>query len=61
METRNRKPLHGFVPPWPHTPPVWEIRVGDFRVFYDVDELAKVVTVRRVIEKGKKTIEEVTE
>jgi mRNA-degrading endonuclease RelE of RelBE toxin-antitoxin system len=44
-ETRNRKPLVGLVPPWDHTPPVWELRLGDFRVFYDVDEPSNIVVV----------------
>jgi len=36
--TKNRKPLHSLVPPWDANPPVWELRVGDYRVFYDVSE-----------------------
>jgi mRNA-degrading endonuclease RelE of RelBE toxin-antitoxin system len=36
--TRNRKILVGLVPPWEHVPPVWELRIGEYRVFYDVDE-----------------------
>ena len=46
--SRNRKPLWGINPPWEHVPPVWEIRVGEYRVFYDVDEAARVVHVRAV-------------
>jgi mRNA-degrading endonuclease RelE of RelBE toxin-antitoxin system len=37
-ETRNRKILVGLVPPWEHVPPVWELRIGEYRVFYDIDE-----------------------
>jgi hypothetical protein len=47
-ETRNRKQLVGLVPPWDHVPPVWELRLGDFRVFYDVDEPSNVVVVRAI-------------
>ncbi len=48
VPTRNRKMLHGLVPPWDHVPPVWELRVGTYRVFYDVDEVEQIVTVRAV-------------
>jgi mRNA-degrading endonuclease RelE of RelBE toxin-antitoxin system len=47
-ETRNRKILVGLVPPWEHVPPVWELRVGEYRVFYDIDEKAKLVMVRAI-------------
>jgi mRNA-degrading endonuclease RelE of RelBE toxin-antitoxin system len=33
------------VPPWEHLEPIWELRVGEYRVFYDVDEAAAVVKV----------------
>ncbi len=45
---RNRKPLPGLVPPWEHVPPIWELRVGDLRVFYDVDEPGRLVVVRAI-------------
>ena len=58
--TRNKKSLVGLVPPWDHVPPVWELRVGRFRVFYDVDEPATLVTVRAIREKPPhKTTEEI--
>jgi len=38
--TRNRKKLR------PNELAEWELRVGDFRVFYDVDESEQVVSVR---------------
>jgi mRNA-degrading endonuclease RelE of RelBE toxin-antitoxin system len=37
-QTRNRKVLIGVVPPWEHVNAVWELRVGAYRVFYDVDD-----------------------
>ena len=46
--TRRRKCLSSLVPSFEHVPPVWGLRVGDFRVFYDVDELANQVHVRSV-------------
>ena len=47
-ETRNRKKLSGLVPPWLHVPPVWELRIGEYRAFYDVDEMAASVMVRAI-------------
>ena len=57
VETRNRKRLDGLVPEFEHQPPVWELRVGDYRVFYDFDDSASVVYVRTVRRKqlGRKT------
>ena len=46
--TRNRKLLFGLDPPWEHIPPVWELRVGEYRVFYDVDETRQAVHVRTI-------------
>jgi addiction module RelE/StbE family toxin len=40
--TRNRKPLHG------QEEPIWELRVGTYRVFYDVEESERRVIVRTV-------------
>ena len=37
-KTRNRKIFVGLVPPWEYIEPVWELRAGEYRVFYDVDE-----------------------
>jgi len=47
-ETRNRKILRGLTPPWEHVEPVWELRIDQYRVFYDVDEAAREVMVRAV-------------
>lgn len=46
--TKNRKRLDAAVPDFEHVPPIWELRVGAFRVFYDVDESARIVTIRAV-------------
>jgi mRNA-degrading endonuclease RelE of RelBE toxin-antitoxin system len=46
--TRNKKILVGLKPPWEHVEPVWELRIGEYRVFYDVDDLVKRVIVRAV-------------
>ena len=47
-QTRNRKILPGLIPPWEQVEPVWELRVGEYRVFYDVSEVAAVVMVRAI-------------
>jgi mRNA-degrading endonuclease RelE of RelBE toxin-antitoxin system len=48
------------VPPWEHEAPVWQLRVGGYRVFYDVSEAASVVTVRAIRYKPPhKTTEEI--
>jgi mRNA-degrading endonuclease RelE of RelBE toxin-antitoxin system len=57
--TRRRKLLEGLVPPWDSARPVWQLRVGDFRVFYDVDEARAEVVVRAVRRKGTKATEEI--
>jgi mRNA-degrading endonuclease RelE of RelBE toxin-antitoxin system len=41
-ETRNRKPLR------PNDLSSWELRVADFRVFYDVNEEVQEVTIKAV-------------
>jgi len=46
--TRNRKIIPGLVPPWDHLEPVWELRIGEYRAFYDVNEEDEVVTVRAI-------------
>ncbi len=60
-ENRNRKPLIGLEPAFEHEPPVWELRVGGFRVFYDGDSESRTVYVRAVRRKpAGKTTEEIT-
>jgi mRNA-degrading endonuclease RelE of RelBE toxin-antitoxin system len=49
--SRNRKILIGLIPPWTAEPPIWELRVGDYRVFYDVAEDERVVYIRAVRKK----------
>ena len=59
-ETRHRKKLAGLVPPWQHVPPVWELRIGEYRAFYDVDEKIASVVVRTIRHKpAHKTTEEI--
>ena len=51
---RNRKPLRSTIP---GRASFWEYRVGDLRIFYDVD--AETVTVLGIRRKGRKTTAEV--
>lgn len=47
--TRNKKCLRSVVPQFEYEPPLWELRVGDFRVFYDIEET--VITIRAIRKK----------
>ena len=46
--TNNRKLLVTLIPPWDAVPPMWERRVGESRVVYDVSAEEKAVYVRAV-------------
>ncbi|MBI4583802.1 MAG: type II toxin-antitoxin system RelE/ParE family toxin [Planctomycetes bacterium] len=60
VETRNRKILVGVTPPFEAVLPVWELRVEQYRVFYDVSDENKKVYVRSVREKPPhKALEEI--
>ena len=48
VATTQRKLLHHLVPPFEAIPPIWQLRVGAFRVFYDVSEEERRVYVRAV-------------
>jgi mRNA-degrading endonuclease RelE of RelBE toxin-antitoxin system len=48
VASRRRKCLTALTPSFEHVSPVWELRIGEFRVFYDVDNVGKVVHVRAV-------------
>ena len=59
-KSKNRKPLPGLIPPWEYIEPVWELRVGEYRVFYDVDEESSLVMIRAIRHKPlHKTTEEI--
>ena len=60
-ETRNKKLLRGLIPAFEHEPPVYELKVGEYRVLYDVTDERQVVFVRAVRRKsGGMTTEEIT-
>ena len=46
--TKHLKQLRRLVPPFEAVPPIWQLRVGDYRVFYDVAEEDRKVFVRAV-------------
>jgi mRNA-degrading endonuclease RelE of RelBE toxin-antitoxin system len=59
-ETRNRKILEGVTPPWEHEAALWELRIREFRVFYDVQEEEQCVVIRAIRRKPPhKTTEEI--
>ena len=45
VETRNRKPLRDS------EMAEWELRVGNARVFYDVDDVVRIVSIQAIGEK----------
>ena len=57
--TRNRKLLVNLIPPWNAVPPIWELRVGEYRIFYDVLEEKRIVSIRAIRRKspGRRTEE----
>ena len=60
VETRNRKCLKNIIPDFEHVPPVWELRVGNYRVYYDVSKAENIVVVRTVrLKKQGQTTEDV--
>jgi prevent-host-death family protein len=49
--TRNKKMLVGLTPPWEAEGPVWQLRIGKFRVFCEVNEVDSWVLIRAIREK----------
>ena len=61
VESRNRKQLGDVEADFYYRPPLWELRVGEWRVFYDVEAESEAVYVRSVRRKGpEQTTQEVT-
>jgi len=48
VQTQNRKILVGLIPPWEHVEPIWQLRIGEYRAFYDVDEELLKVVIRAI-------------
>jgi mRNA-degrading endonuclease RelE of RelBE toxin-antitoxin system len=51
VETRNRKQLRDIETDFPIELPLWQLKVGSYRVFYDLDESERLVVVRAIREK----------
>ena len=51
--TRRKKVLEALEPPWEQLGPVWQLSVGEFRVFYDIVEGDELVIVRAVRKKPR--------
>lgn len=49
--TKNKKVLVNLIPPWEADSMVWEMRIGEYRVFYDVDESTQTVFIRAIRKK----------
>ncbi len=45
VEARNRKRLR------PNETTEWELRIGNFRVFYDVDHIVLIIAIEAIAEK----------
>ena len=59
-ETKHRKSLVGLLPPWEHVQSVWQLSIGEYRAFYDVDEEMSTVIIRAVRHKPPhKTTEQI--
>ncbi len=55
IRTRNRKLLENLIPPWQNVASIWELRVGEYRIFYDVSPTEPVVYARAVRRKPRGT------
>jgi mRNA-degrading endonuclease RelE of RelBE toxin-antitoxin system len=49
VQTRNRKQMR------PNEKADWELRIGNFRVLYDVDTEVRIVEIQRIGEKQENT------
>ena len=59
-ESRHRKILRGLLPSFEAILPIWQLALGEYRVFYDVNEEGRKVYVRAVRRKPPhKTTEEI--
>ena len=47
-ETRNRKSFGELTTSFEYRPPIWELRVGDYRVIYRIDEKQQLVAVSKI-------------
>src|ERR1051326_5497335 len=52
--TKNRKCLGTVEAGFDYDPPLWELRVDQYRVFYDVDNERQIVNIRAIRQKSAK-------
>jgi mRNA-degrading endonuclease RelE of RelBE toxin-antitoxin system len=57
--TNAKKIIVGLQPAWEHIDPTWQLRVQEYRVFYDVDETKQEVVVAIRHKPPHKTTEEI--
>ncbi len=59
VPSKQRKSLPNLVHPWEAVLPIWQLRVGTHRVFYDASETDQTVIIRAIRRKppGKRTEE----
>jgi mRNA-degrading endonuclease RelE of RelBE toxin-antitoxin system len=58
--TRNKKFIKGIKPPWTEKKGFWELRIGEYRAFYDVDSNNMQVIVQAIRRKPPhKTTEDI--
>jgi len=55
IRTRNRKLLENLIPPGQTVASIWELRTGEYRIFYDVSPTESVVYARAVRRKRRGT------
>jgi mRNA-degrading endonuclease RelE of RelBE toxin-antitoxin system len=48
VSTKNRKCLGTVEAGFEYEPPLWELRVDEYRVFYDVKKESEIVNVRAI-------------
>ena len=58
-ETKRKKRLDGVLAGFAFVPPLWELKSGDYRVYYDVSRGDLTVYIRAVRLKGTRTTTEV--
>ena len=59
VETKRKKLLDGVIAGFLFEPPLWELKIGDYRVYYDVKRIELMVYIRAVRFKGTRTTAEV--
>lgn len=59
QETRRKGALSLVRVSWEHSGPIYRLRVGDFRVYYQVVDEGALVTIKAVRKKGTKTTDEI--